>query len=324
MQAILSYLFFFLGFCFITSGLTKGTDLMPPSQRHVSHHSNWAENNEVLQQKENDATKPLKSLIVEPTAMPSSQQIPMNILMKLKEITSMDELFEKMVEPSQRYKRRGLKSADYSRRGNKKNKKITKSNLDDSSTENDYSNYRQEGYPHFDKRAFCHPRRQPVKVSQPKDATLIYLPMCIEIERCGGCCSHELFKCVPSDIKNATRRVFAMRYPRPEAEYFVIESKPRIQIERHTKCSCQCKVQPEDCSPQQIYDKQNCRCMCAQEDGYLKCKEPQVWVEKECRCRCLEYSECSTGAYFDTRKCRCRAAGDILARGKLIRLGNHN
>lgn len=61
--------------------------------------------------------------------------------------------------------------------------------------------------PIFDKRAFCHPRRQPVNIPQPKDATLIYQPMCIQIEKCGGCCSHELFECVPSIKKNATRKV---------------------------------------------------------------------------------------------------------------------
>lgn len=143
--------------------------------------------------------------------------------------------------------------------------------------------------------------------------------MCIQIERCGGCCAHQLFECVPSVKRNATRRVAALRYPGPGAEYFTFEIEAKVKVERHTKCKCQCKIQPEDCTPHQSYDKQSCRCTCPQGNDQTKCRHPQVWSNQECRCRCQDYLECSTGTYFDTRMCRCRSAGEILALSKLFR-----
>lgn len=319
---MLSFLFF-LGLWLLSVERSRGhTDLVPSPPKSTSHQP--AENNEVLKKK-GETEVPLSYA---EDSIQSSKQIPVHLLMQLKEISSMDELFDKMIQPTQRYKRRGLKSAvEFVRKGTRKNKKMTKTNYNETNLDEDSVESPAEIGPIFDKRAFCHPRRQPVNIPQPKDATLIYQPMCIQIEKCGGCCSHELFECVPSIKKNATRKVIALRYPRAEAEYFLFESVARVRIERHIKCSCRCKVQPEDCSSRQIYDRQNCRCICAQVDGHLKCKDPQVWMEKECRCRCPEYSECSTGTYFDTKICRCRGAGEILTQGKMLRLAksmHHN
>ncbi|GAB6031094.1 hypothetical protein CHUAL_007902 [Chamberlinius hualienensis] len=239
------------------------------------------------------------------------KQIPTELLRRLKEITSMDELFEKMIEPTHTYRLRSLKSTNEvtSHRRYKKNKKTIKSRINNETVtldddEESVDDPPLEFGPIFDKRAFCHPRRQPVNIPQPKDPTLIYQPMCIQIERCGGCCAHELFHCVPSVKRNASRKVVVLRYPHSGAEYFVFETVTKVRVERHTKCQCQCKIQPEDCSSHQIYDRENCRCNCAQHEGHLKCKGPQIWVEKECRCRCPDYTECSTGTYFDTRMCR--------------------
>jgi len=294
--------FWMLIFNYCTTRLVKSSVNLP----NVKVHQSINESNKMIQQ----------------------HKIPVHLLMQLREIANMDELFEKMIEPSQRYKRRGLKSAkEFTKKRNRKNKKIGKSILNDTTinlTDDDGGGGGNNGgsdiNPVFDKRAFCQPRRQPVDIPQPKDSTLIYQPPCLQIERCGGCCSHELFQCVPSSIKNVTRKVAALRYPHAEAEYFVLESLVRVRVERHTKCQCQCKTQPEDCSARQIYDRENCRCVCSQMDGHTKCKDPQIWIEKECRCRCPEYSECSSGTYFDTRMCRCRVPGEILTQGKMLRL----
>uniref|UniRef100_T1JBQ5 Platelet-derived growth factor (PDGF) family profile domain-containing protein n=1 Tax=Strigamia maritima TaxID=126957 RepID=T1JBQ5_STRMM len=174
------------------------------------------------------------------------KKIPLDLLKRLSEIESYDELMSKLIEPGRRFVTRSFRSNPniLAATGTRQ----LKLGLTNTTNSKDIGRI-------FDKRAFCRPRRVPVHVPQPTDPMLIYQPMCIQIERCGGCCAHELFECVPSLLRNATRKVVALRYPHAGAEYFEFEKVTTIKIQRHARCKCQCKVQPEDCSAHQVFQK---------------------------------------------------------------------
>lgn len=238
------------------------------------------------------------------------KRIPLELLKQLQDVASYGELVRKAVEPGRQFSTRSFRSS------------ISSSSLLPTNrlpkVRTNSTNPGEIG-PIFDNRAFCQPRRVPVHVPQPADPMLIYQPMCIQIERCGGCCAHELFHCVPSLKRNATRKVVALRYPHAGAEFFEFEKVTTVKIERHARCKCQCKVQPEDCSIHQVYNKDNCRCACPKGTGQLKCKPPQVWHERDCRCRCPDLDDCSTGTYFDPRICRCRSMAEILVYARIYK-----
>ncbi|KAL0272697.1 UNVERIFIED_CONTAM: hypothetical protein PYX00_005569 [Menopon gallinae] len=80
-------------------------------------------------------------------------------------------------------------------------------------------------------------------------------------------------------------------------------------VQRHTKCRCLCRKQPEDCHPSQVYNESSCSCECTNQDAERKCKAQRqnnkIWNKDICSCQCREELECSTGLYFDTTTCRC-------------------
>ena len=45
------------------------------------------------------------------------------------------------------------------------------------------------------------PELQVVPVTKEPDPTLVYIPPCIRIKRCGGCCNHKLLSCQPTNIE---------------------------------------------------------------------------------------------------------------------------
>lgn len=47
------------------------------------------------------------------------------------------------------------------------------------------------------KFAGCNPEQRTVNLRDTDDPTLFYYPSCTRVDRCGGCCSHELLTCQP-------------------------------------------------------------------------------------------------------------------------------
>ncbi|KAI9561394.1 hypothetical protein GHT06_012351 [Daphnia sinensis] len=165
-----------------------------------------------------------------------------------------------------------------------------------------------------DRSADCKPRKIPVEI--PKEPNITWLPACALVERCGGCCKHESLQCVPvpEDITMMKKKVVAVNN---KGVYLNVK---HVNIEKHNKCKCQCKVKASDCNPQQIYDKNNCRCVCKQNGSksgkaaQQTCKAPLYWDERSCKCRCPPQIdvECSTGSFFSSEQCRCVTASEII------------
>lgn len=58
----------------------------------------------------------------------------------------------------------------------------------------------------------CQPRELLVDVLQeyPDDTEHMYVPSCVVLNRCGGCCTDEAMECVPTETRNITLQVRQM------------------------------------------------------------------------------------------------------------------
>lgn len=58
-------------------------------------------------------------------------------------------------------------------------------------------------------KSICQPREVLVDIFQeyPEDTEHTYIPSCVVLNRCGGCCSDEAMECVPTETHNVTLQV---------------------------------------------------------------------------------------------------------------------
>lgn len=63
------------------------------------------------------------------------------------------------------------------------------------------------------------------------------------MERCGGCCSHNLLSCQPETKENIPFKVIKTQYT--GAKKLKVLSKEVVLVEKHTKCKCDCKIQAQ-------------------------------------------------------------------------------
>ncbi|GLV35215.1 cramped [Carabus blaptoides fortunei] len=156
------------------------------------------------------------------------------------------------------------------------------------------------------KPAKCMPILKEIELKNSSDPSYFYYPSCTRIERCGGCCSHSLLSCQPAGTEIVTFQVIVSQYT--GGTKLTLKGKELIQVEKHTKCNCECVVKQEDCNSFQEYRKNECRCVCLNLDERRKCEKnntTQLWDPRDCTCKCRETSECSTGLFFDNTKCAC-------------------
>lgn len=160
------------------------------------------------------------------------------------------------------------------------------------------------------KNVLCKPRKTVVEL-EPTKPNQELKPHCVYIKRCGGCCDSDLLECKPTAKKT---RKFKVLNVSPKGDGKVSINKPplvRVFAEEHTKCSCQCKIQEEDCNANQIYDDQNCRCDCKKEVKSRKtCEKGKVWSDSKCDCVCQNQRECTTGMIFNNETCKCVKISD--------------
>ncbi|XP_062843829.1 vascular endothelial growth factor A-A isoform X2 [Trichomycterus rosablanca] len=140
------------------------------------------------------------------------------------------------------------------------------------------------------KKSSCNPRELLVDVQReyPHDTHCTYIPSCVVLQRCAGCCNDEALECVPTQTRNVTLEVYRVR---PE----IAEHKIQLSFTEHTQCDCREKpgvrtkkqYHCEPCSDRKkrlfVQDPLTCKCSCKL--THLQCQSKQLELnERACRC----------------------------------------
>uniref|UniRef100_A0A3Q1FU81 Vascular endothelial growth factor Aa n=2 Tax=Acanthochromis polyacanthus TaxID=80966 RepID=A0A3Q1FU81_9TELE len=139
-------------------------------------------------------------------------------------------------------------------------------------------------------KSMCQPREILVDIIQeyPEDTEHTYVPSCVVLNRCGGCCSDEAMECVPTETRNVTMQVMRFR-PR------VTQHTIHLTFTEHQKCECRVKpgVQAKKsyhCAPcserrKRLFVQDPVTCQCSCKFTQLDCRSRQLELnERTCRC----------------------------------------
>uniref|UniRef100_A0A3B4ABX4 Platelet-derived growth factor (PDGF) family profile domain-containing protein n=1 Tax=Periophthalmus magnuspinnatus TaxID=409849 RepID=A0A3B4ABX4_9GOBI len=133
-------------------------------------------------------------------------------------------------------------------------------------------------------KSVCNPREMLVDVysEYPEDTEYIYIPSCVVLSRCGGCCQDETRECVPTQTRNVTLEVMRSR---PS----VSQHPLHLKFTEHTRCECRydSTAQCGPCSERRkrlfIQDPLTCSCSCRY--SQLDCTARKLELnERTCRC----------------------------------------
>uniref|UniRef100_A0AAQ4PHV4 Platelet-derived growth factor (PDGF) family profile domain-containing protein n=2 Tax=Gasterosteus aculeatus aculeatus TaxID=481459 RepID=A0AAQ4PHV4_GASAC len=134
-------------------------------------------------------------------------------------------------------------------------------------------------------KSMCQPREILVDIFQeyPEDTEHIYIPSCVVLNRCGGCCNDEAMECVSMETRNVTLQVTRLRL-------LVTQHTVHLSFTEHQKCYCRLKpdVQAKKqyhclpCSERRkrlfVQDPLTCKCSC--KFTQLDCKSRQLELNK--------------------------------------------
>ncbi|XP_037541037.1 vascular endothelial growth factor A-like [Nematolebias whitei] len=85
------------------------------------------------------------------------------------------------------------------------------------------------------KKSSCQPMEQLVDVQQefPEEVEYIYIPPCVPLRRCSGCCSDDELQCHPTSQSNITMQVM-------QVMHMVSAQKVELTFAEHHACECSC------------------------------------------------------------------------------------
>ncbi|XP_062850746.1 vascular endothelial growth factor Ab isoform X4 [Trichomycterus rosablanca] len=145
-------------------------------------------------------------------------------------------------------------------------------------------------------KSMCRPREMLVDVQQeyPEDIEHIFIPSCVVLMRCAGCCNDEMLECTPTATHNITMEVQKLKPMRIRRNY-------PMSFTEHTECECRikkniiqektenthCKPCCSTCSERRkrlfVQDPETCQCSCKHTEADCKLKQLEL-NERTCRC----------------------------------------
>ncbi|XP_034072905.1 vascular endothelial growth factor C-like isoform X1 [Gymnodraco acuticeps] len=210
-------------------------------------------------------------------------------------------------------------------------------------------------------RTSCQPREVCVEVAKeyPESTSQFFLPRCVALHRCGGCCNNEAFYCTNTSHTLVSKTLMELSPPRMERSIVM------VTFVNHTSCDCitkrplhsiirraatdhLCSPPEVPCASGSLWDPVNCLCVSrdavnyseretgpkylmfvstwlseALDSGLLAlCGPNRVLHESSCECVCrngLTEDSCDPGWKLAHNTCECQCEGQ--GEGKLCPAG---
>uniref|UniRef100_A0A3Q2XY55 Platelet-derived growth factor (PDGF) family profile domain-containing protein n=1 Tax=Hippocampus comes TaxID=109280 RepID=A0A3Q2XY55_HIPCM len=194
-------------------------------------------------------------------------------------------------------------------------------------------------------RTSCQPREVCVEVTKeyPESTSQFYLPRCVALHRCGGCCTNEAFYCAnTSHVTPLSSQLMELSPPRME------RSVVMVTFVNHTGCECLpkrplhsiirraatdhlCSPPTVPCASAFLWDPVNCMCVpidlsgafpvgecqCQGQGEGKWCPIGQRWDDELCGCVCAARCPGNQPLNPDTCLCQCRESPQsCLRQGK--------
>ncbi|KAL0967531.1 hypothetical protein UPYG_G00253450 [Umbra pygmaea] len=170
---------------------------------------------------------------------------------------------------------------------------------DEGSTEA-YQSYNESGWqgvplmviPFMDvyNKSMCQPRELLVEINQeyPAEVEYNYIPSCVPLMRCSGCCNDEILQCTPTSTHNITMQI---KQVNSEAKDVIVLKS----FTEHSACACSRKKEVEEQPPTEclpchkrkkrlyIQDPLTCQCSCRHSEADCKARNMEL-NEGTCKC----------------------------------------
>uniref|UniRef100_A0A8C9RJ26 Vascular endothelial growth factor Aa n=1 Tax=Scleropages formosus TaxID=113540 RepID=A0A8C9RJ26_SCLFO len=137
----------------------------------------------------------------------------------------------------------------------------------------------------------CRPREVLVDIfhEYPEEIEHTYIPSCVVLTRCGGCCNDDALECIPTDTYNTTLEVIRIKQRVTQHNFLLSftehrrcecsplcldfffppfcshcqpcsERRKRLFVQDPLTCQCSCKLSELDCKSRQLeLNQRTCR-----------------------------------------------------------------
>ncbi|XP_051792621.1 vascular endothelial growth factor Ab isoform X2 [Acanthochromis polyacanthus] len=90
-------------------------------------------------------------------------------------------------------------------------------------------------------KSLCQPRELLVEILQeyPEEVEHIFIPSCVVLTRCAGCCNDEMLQCMPTSSYNVTMEIKRIKPQRQQNDIF-------MSFTEHSACECRLKKEVKE------------------------------------------------------------------------------
>ncbi|KAM9551032.1 vascular endothelial growth factor A-A-like isoform 3-T3 [Salvelinus alpinus] len=168
-------------------------------------------------------------------------------------------------------------------------------------------------------KSLCQPRELLVEIAQeyPEEVEHIFIPSCVVLTRCAGCCNDEMLECTPTSTHNMTMEIKRIKPQRQENDIFMsftehsaCECRPKKEVkEQRQKKPRKGKGKGQKRKRKKNHDQKNREAQCEPCCDGCSERRKQGFIQDPltCQCSCRNSNAHCRARYLELneRTCRC-------------------